>query len=252
MKNVLFLLLMSIGICSISQLSGEISYTTKVNLHKNLPDTERGERMKEWIPEFSEFNNKLVFTSTETLYRNIEEEADESMLDEESGGGRHMRWMQRRMAPPSDIVYCDVENGLIIQKKEFMDKTFLIRDTLHMSKWKLTGDQKEVSGMSCMKAEYIPGENDSDNVVVWFTPEIPVSSGPAGFGGLPGLIVHLNKNDGQVQISLSAIVMRDIEKEEIEEPKKGKVVTEAEFNEIKRKKMEEQRQQWGGRGGFHH
>ena len=104
-----------------------------------------------------------------------------------------------------------------------------------------------------MKAEYIPQAGDTSKIIVWFTPEIPVSSGPAGYGGLPGLIVHLDKDDGAVQISLSSIVMRDIEKGEIEEPKKGKEVTQEEFDEIVRLKREQQRQEWESRGGgMHH
>ena len=48
-----------------------------------------------------------------------------------------------------------------------------------------------------MKAEYIPDEGDSIKVDVWFTPEVPVSSGPAGYGGLPGLIVFVDVNEGK-------------------------------------------------------
>ena len=237
-------------------LSGEVAYVTKVNMHKNLPNNERAQRMKEWIPEFTEFNNQLLFTATETVYKNVQDEAEEVNLDAESEEHGPARWRARmlsRMAPPNDIIYTDVENGYVTAKKEFMDKIFLIRDTVHMSNWKLTGEQKEVAGMNCMKAEYIPQAGDTSKIIVWFTPEIPVSSGPAGYGGLPGLIVHLDKDDGAVQISLSSIVMRDIEKGEIEEPKKGKEVTQEEFDEIVRLKREQQRQEWESRGGgMHH
>ena len=257
MKNVIVLLLMSMGISSFAQLSGEISYTTTVNLHKMFGDDERGKRMKEFMPETSEFKNQLLFTSDETVYKNVAEDDEEEVTVGNEGPGqgraaRMMHYMKKRMAPPNDIIYCDVKNGLIVSKKEFMDKTFLIRDTLNQATWKITGEMKEVSGMNCMKAEFIPTENDTDKIVVWFTPEIPVSSGPAGYGGLPGLIVHLDKNDGHVVISISNIVMREIEKKEIEEPKKGKEVTEEEYHAIVRKKMEEQRKNWGGRDGGGH
>ena len=251
MKTILLIAVMAISLHLIAQLSGEISYTTKVNMHKKLPPGERRERMKEWMPEFSEFKNQLLFSTDETLYRNVVEEEDDNLLQEEelSKAERRMKWVQRRMAPANDIVYCDVKNGLVVEKKEFMDKTFLIRDTLELAKWKITGEQKEVSGMNCMKAVYIPDEGDTTKIEVWFTPEIPVSSGPAGYGGLPGLILHLDVDEGAIQISVSNIVMRELEKGEIKEPKKGKEVTQEEFEEIRRKKMEEQRQMHGGRGG---
>jgi len=252
MKNIL--LLLAIGMTSqlFGQLSGEIKYKTKINMHKNLPDTERGEMMRSFIPEFMEFENQLLFTDHETLYSNVQEEEDETANFENEGKGH--RFMMKRMAPASDIVYTNTQKSQVIQKKEFMDKVFLIKDSLDLSRWKLTGESKEVSGMSCMKAESIPTESDTNKVVVWFTPEIQVSSGPGGYGGLPGLIVFVDINDGHTQISLSSIVMRDVTTEEISEPKKGKVVTQEEFDDMRRKKMEQQKKQWeaSGKGGPHH
>ena len=256
MKNALLLLFLASSYAVSAQLAGEISYKTVVNLHKMFGDSERGKRMKEFIPETSDFENQLLFSSDETLYKNVAEDEAEVVTvgSEDPGqgrGARMMNYMKKRMAPPNDVVYCDVKNGLIVEKKEFMDKTFLIKDTLNLATWKLTGEQKEVSGMMCMKAEYIPAEGDTDVVIAWFTPEIAVSSGPAGYGGLPGLILHLDKNDGQVIISVSNIVMRELEKKEIVEPKKSKVVTQEEYDEIVMKKMEEQRKNWSGDGGRH-
>lgn len=223
------------------QLSGEVSYITKRDMHRNLPNDERGDRMRSFMPEFVEFQNQLLFTDSVTLYKNVVEEEEEAVdLDQQD---RRKRRMMKRMAPASDIVYCNAAEGLVVEKKEFMDKVFLIRDTLDISKWKLTGEQKEVSGMNCMKAEFIPDEGDSTSVEVWFTPEIPVSSGPAGYGGLPGLIVFVDVNEGEEQISLSTIVMREIAEGEIEEPTKGKEVTREEFHEMRKKKMEQMRQQ---------
>ncbi|UKN03751.1 GLPGLI family protein [Paracrocinitomix mangrovi] len=245
-----FVLLLSNLMVS-AQLSGEVQYTTKINMHKNIPDTERGKRMKQFVPEFMDFKNTLLFTATETVYKNVPDEDEGVEMDEDQ---RRQSWMKKRMAPANDIVYTNVETNEVVEKKEFMDKVFLIEDSIVAAKWKLTGEMKEVSGMNCMKAEYVPAANDSTDTLqmyVWFTPEIAVSSGPAGYGGLPGLIVYLNENDGTKEISLSTIVMREIKKEEIEEPKKGKKVTREEYHEIVRKKMEEQRKQWEGQKGGH-
>ncbi len=56
-----------------------------------------------------------------------------------------------------------------------------------------------------------------------------------------------------MQIALSSIIMREIEDSEIEEPTKGKEMTQEEFREMQMKKMEQQRKQrqdqGGGRGG---
>ena len=241
----LVIITLSLGFNATAQLSGEALYTTTINMHKGLPDNEHGERMKQWIPEFQEFNNQLLYTSTQTLYKNIHEE----MAPDLSEADKKQGWMKRRMAPAEDVIFCDLEKSITVASKEFMDKTFLIKDTLTLASWKITGEQQEFAGMNCLKASYIPEEGDTTEIDVWFTTEIPISSGPAGYGGLPGLIVYLNKNDGQQIIALTSIINREMEKGEIVEPIKGKVVTMVEFEEMRRKKMEERKQQNGGKGG---
>ncbi len=247
MKNLIFILAICTSTILFSQLSGEAFYTTKINMHKNLPEGGRGDMLREFMPEFMELKNNLLFNNEETLYQNVEEEetAEANFGDE----GHGPKFMVKRMAPPEDVIYTNTTTKQVIKKKEFMDKIFLIKDSIHVDKWKLTGEMKEVSGMNCMKAEFIPEEGDSSKVVAWFTPEIPISSGPAGYGGLPGLIVHLNINEGHTEITLSNIVMRSLEKDEISKPKKGKVVTEEEYTEMVKKKMEQMKKQWEGHGG---
>ena len=251
MKKILTALTVMISSLIIAQVSGEVSYITKKDMHRGLPDNERGDRMRSFLPEFAEFQNQLLFTSDETVYKNLPEDEVEGVdLDDQDRRKNHM---MRRMAPADDIIYCNVEKGLIVAKKEFMDKVFLIRDTLNITQWKITGEQKEVSGMNCMKAEFIPEEGDTNKVVAWFTPEISVASGPAGYGGLPGLIVHIDVNDGELQISLTSMVMRDIAEGEIEEPVKGKEMTQEEYDEMRMKKIEQMKKQREGQkgGGFH-
>lgn len=215
-------------------------------MHKKLPPGERGDRMKQFVPEFMELKNQLLFTSTETMYKNMP--AEETAASNFNQEDERKQRMMKRMAPVEDIIYTQTERQLVIAKKEFMDKVFLIKDTLDIANWKLTSETKVVGNMNCMKAIYIPKAGDSTNIYVWFTPEIPVSSGPNGYGGLPGLIVYLNENEGELEISLSKIVMRDLEKGEIEAPTKGKVVTQEEFDAMRKKKMEQMKKQFEGRG----
>ena len=84
-------------------------------------------------------------------------------------------------------------------------------------------------------------------IVAWYSPQIPVSQGPADFWGLPGLILEINAD--KTTILCSKIVMNPGEKEKIVAPNKGKVVTKSEYNDIVKKKMEEMREMYGGRRG---
>lgn len=83
-------------------------------------------------------------------------------------------------------------------------------------------------------------------VVAWYSPQIPVNQGPDGYWGLPGLILEVNAD--RTTILCTKIILNPEEKEEIEKPKKGNEVTQAEYSEIVTKKMEEMREMYGGRG----
>jgi GLPGLI family protein len=84
-------------------------------------------------------------------------------------------------------------------------------------------------------------------VTAWFTPQIPVSNGPADFAGLPGLILELNVY--RTTLLCSKIVMNPKEAEKIEPPKKGKEVTREEYTKIVKEKTDELRENFRGRGG---
>jgi len=84
-------------------------------------------------------------------------------------------------------------------------------------------------------------------ITAWYTPEIPVSQGPEGYWGLPGLILEVN--DGKTVILCSKIVLNPKEKEVIKPVAKGKVISQKLFDETMIQKMEEMREMYRGRGG---
>lgn len=84
-------------------------------------------------------------------------------------------------------------------------------------------------------------------VTAWYTPQIPINQGPDDYWGLPGLILEVSAD--RTTILCTKIVMNPEEKEDIEKPEKGEEVTQAEYNEIITKKMEEMREMYGGRRG---
>ena len=89
-------------------------------------------------------------------------------------------------------------------------------------------------------------------ITAWYCPEIPINQGPDKYWGLPGLILEVN--DGTTVLLCSKIVLNSKDKVEIKAPTKGKEVTQKEYDEIVKKKMEEMREMYGGqrggRGGF--
>ena len=75
--------------------------------------------------------------------------------------------------------------------------------------------------------------------MAWFTPSIQVPTGPDNFGMLPGLILEVNINDGETIMTAKEVTMKEVDKEILKEPTKGKEVTQEEFEEIVKKKTEE-------------
>ena len=84
-------------------------------------------------------------------------------------------------------------------------------------------------------------------VTAWYTPQVPINQGPDDFWGLPGLILEVNFD--RTTILCTKIVMNPKEKDNIDKPDKGEVVTQEEYTKITMEKMQEFRDSRGrGRG----
>ena len=67
------------------------------------------------------------------------------------------------------------------------------------AKWTLTKETKKIGQLFMLQSNFSlftiiqdgMKDNPQLNVIAWFTPQIPVSFGPNGYHGLPGLILEL-------------------------------------------------------------
>jgi GLPGLI family protein len=90
-------------------------------------------------------------------------------------------------------------------------------------------------GFICQEAVH---SDSLRSIRVWFTSSIPVSSGPAGYGGLPGMIIQVDINNGKRVITATRIDPLT-NPEVLVKPKEGKKVTTAEYKKIVDDKMKE-------------
>lgn len=67
--------------------------------------------------------------------------------------------------------------------------------------WKITNKRKAISGYNCVLATTNFGGRKYH---AWFTPEIPISTGPYKFKGLPGLIVKIEDDKKQYVFQLES------------------------------------------------
>ena len=139
-------------------------------------------------------------------------------------------------------------------------------ENLENAKWKMSGESKKIGQYTCYKATYTkqveekvfsfgswnqtngtnqpkkPKKMRDVEVVAWFTPEIPVSSGPSWYQGLPGLILEVSDDD--TTILCTKIVMNPKEKTKIKRPKKGKVISSQDFVALQDEKRAEAAEMW--------
>ena len=85
---------------------------------------------------------------------------------------------------------------------------------------------------------------DIETITAWYTPQIPVSHGPAQYGGLPGLILELT-SDKTVMLC-TKVVMNPEKRIQISEPTKGEFVSRSDFENIVEVKTKEMREMWRG------
>ena len=234
--------------------------------------------MEERMKKMLEKTFILNFDKTASIYK------EEEKLDTPGQQGGGMRMMMNSMMGGGGTFYKDVKTKSYTVDKEFMGKEFLVVDSLPKLNWKLEQETKQIGGYNCFKATAVkeasktdfrnfrPKNNDDkkdevkktsgdtktnfeDNfeipkeivVTAWYTPEIPVNQGPENYWGLPGLILEVY--DGKTTILCSKIVLNAKDKVEIKPSKKGKVISQKDYDETVIKKMEEFREMNRGRAG---
>ncbi|AJR02974.1 GLPGLI family protein [Siansivirga zeaxanthinifaciens] len=122
-----------------------------------------------------------------------------------------------------------------LHQKYFGDKEFLISYDFNRYNWKISKETKIIGNYKCYKASTsysfyskLADNNFEVNIIAWFTPEISIPFGPAGYDGLPGLVL-------EVQIGGFYFVASKIQintKVEIKKPKSGIKVTSKEYDKI--------------------
>lgn len=92
----------------------------------------------------------------------------------------------------SNLKTCDV---LIPANENLFKKGMYHYDNNNLTyKWEITQERKEILGFVCYKAvTNIENHKTTNQIVAWFTPDIPFQFGPRGYGNLPGLILELEE-----------------------------------------------------------
>ena len=268
MNKILYILTFFFSLSISSQdFQGQAFYKTQTSMDfgswGDRMSAEQKKAMKERMKPFLEPVYILTFDKTKSIYQ------QEERLDAPgSGGGRG--W-GRMWASGGGPVYKDIASKKSIQSTEFMGKKFLISNDQDKIKWVMQKEQKMIGNYLCFKATaqvskpktmtsvWRNSEKQNDSIkdssvdeleqeysiiTAWYTPQIPVTHGPAQYGGLPGLILELT-TDNTVMLC-TKVVMNPEKRIQISEPKKGEFVSRTEFENIVEVKTKEMRDMWRG------
>ncbi|GAB3923271.1 GLPGLI family protein [Larkinella terrae] len=227
MKKLLILLFATIGVQAVAQkMEGMVTYDrtqdyVKIMSRMTFLSLDQKERMKATNKNYSSKPTQMVlyFNEDQSLYTN----ADEYWRSENG------QWSYRN----SDyIIRRDFKQETKSDVIEMLGRTYLIDDSLKVPKWKILNQLKDIAGHICMKAE-TEDPIKQQKVVAWFAQDIPVPAGPEQYSGLPGLILELDLNDGDVVVTASKIEMKDVSKELTANKKiKGRKIKTADYDKI--------------------
>jgi len=235
----IFIAMLPLAAVSAQDTMGVITYEQTISTdldNNNIP-----EGFRNMIPAESKSQMELYFMPGASLYQ-IRENTTATNNQELNEDNMRIR-IETKV--PDDKYYTDLANYTVTEQKDFMGRIFLINHDMEAWKWKFTGRQKKILDMPSSEAVSI---TDTDTTIVWFTTSIPVSTGPQGFSGLPGMVLEafIGSNVHLVATKYEPAT-KDILKK-IKAPAKGKKVDEAAFNKIVKEKEEEMRKQFGGNG----
>jgi len=283
MKKLILLFAVLISVPSIAQdFQGQAYYQSKTTMdmsgwggRNGQMSEEQKKQIAERMKSMFEKTYVLTFNKAESIYK--EEEKLEA-----PGQGRGWGMMG---SLTGGAQYKNVKDQAMLQEQEFFGKQFLIKDSLAQLEWVMGSESKQIGKYLAFKATATKNVSETDwmnmrrrnrdneekkdetkkdstkttaitedleipkeiTITAWYTPQIPINQGPGEFWGLPGLILEVQS--GRTSILCSKIVMNPEVREPIEKPSKGEEVTQKQYEETVKKKMEEMREMYGGRGG---
>lgn len=236
-----FLVLMS-SIAVAQQNHGIAKYEQTIKLNIELPP--EMEAYAAMMPKEQKQKMVLLFDGAESIFKNVvNKEVEMNEMNDEDE-----RIMVKIDGQGTESVrYMNTQDSDQIVSQTSLGKTFLIKSKLLQTNWKFTGEQEQILDYTCMKAV---SERDSQKMVAWFAPQIPVSSGPHGSFGLPGLILKLELRDGEMVYEAKEVSFQKPSDDDMKKPKKGKKVTQAEYDKIMAERVAEMQKMHGGKGHF--
>lgn len=221
------LLFTLIATASVAQKTeGVVNYTrktywTKIIGRMTFLSQEQKDRAAQTWKNDDEYKEKmkLAFSANESLYTYASEQGE----TEDAG----YSWRNSELK-----LYRNFEKDKKTDVVEMLGKTYIVEDSLHTPVWRIGNQIKDIAGYICMRAD-MEDPIKKQKITAWFAQDIPVSAGPERSHGLPGLILELSLNDGDVVIEATGVTFRPLTPDDLKLPKlKGKKINDAAYDAL--------------------
>ena len=226
------------GSLSAQITSGTIDYNESFTFEfGDWMDKERKEEMAKRMAN-GEFDRtgRLQFTTDAFSYTQVVDK------DKSAQGG----WFARMSENP-DVFYTSIADSMVTDRRRVMDQAFIMEDKWVAPKWNIANMKVGMKEIPLPTQLATAVSIEGDTLTAYFTPSIPLSIGPRGYGGLPGAIVYLKvQRDGRAT-EYKMTTMQPNAELEMAKPADEKVITRAEFDkQMKRatEMMERRRRSW--------
>ena len=269
MKPLITILLAFVTVTTFAQnnFNGKAMYMSKTSMDMSRFDKMPEQQKKQMMARFKNFLEKtytLTFNKTTSSFKE-----DVKLAGPGASGPSWGR------SNGQGSIYKSLTDKKMIEDVEQFSKRFLVTENMDQLQWEMGIETKKIGNYTCYKATLVKedtkvdwgsifsrrGNNkkkDSTNttekrpekkmltVTAWYTPQIPVSSGPDKYWGLPGLILELNA--GRTTMLCTELSISSEGDLEIKEPKKGKEVSREEYTKIVKEKTKELKERFQNRG----
>lgn len=201
-KNIIFILLFSFSLTSLSQVKQtydlEYKATYLMTFRPDSLDTVR-EKDKTYLS----FNDSLSVFRSDTKHRKDSTRYQYLFGKTKPTGGKI--WVLGKSREDNLIIkegdeITTFENLSIVDRN---DVNYFFEESKNDQQWEIKEDTATIKGYLCQNAVLEYGNRIWS---AWFTEEIPVSDGPYRFSGLPGLIIQIEDQTGSWSFELLDIV----------------------------------------------
>jgi len=235
---LVMLFLLPVRISAQDGLSGTITYQqvlryTFDNIKKAHGENQQTQYWIATLPKEETTAQVLSFNREKALFTEVETEKEAR-----PPGLQRAITYENSLLPPRPVfqkVYFDFEKSQKLEQVEYLTRIFLVKSDLEAPAWKLGSEKKKILDYTCMRAAVTM---DDLEIVAWFSPELPVSLGPAVYGGLPGLILAVERN-GETAYLATSVDLTPPSEGSLLKPDKGNKVSREQFASIQEEKEKE-------------